>query len=86
VDVCRLLGRASDGAFPNERMVVVQDYSGTEAALLVQASRVIERGNQVAVEVTVLSTEGDLSLVRLPGELITSGRTLSVKNSQLENV
>ncbi len=82
----RLRGKVSEGTFPNERVVLIQDYKGDNFALLVQAGRVQETGDNGVIEVKALGTKDEYTLVRLPGELLSSGHTLSVKNSQLEPV
>lgn len=86
MELYKLSGQVSEGTFPNERVVVIEDHAGHEFALVVQESRVEESGDKGTVVVKVLDRKGDFALVRLPGELITSGRTLSVRDAQLEQV
>ena len=76
----RLKGRLSEGMFPNERLVIVRDYSGQERTLIAPDTSVL--GNAILVK--LIDKSGDAVLVRLPGDLLDSGRVLSVRESELE--
>ena len=76
----RLKSELSPGMFANERLATVRDHEGREHALFVPDFKI--RGNAILVR---LVDEADgVALVRLPGEALATGRTLSVRQSQLE--
>ena len=75
-----LKSELSPGMFPNERLATVRDHEGRERVLFVPDFKI--NGN--AILVRLIEEAGDIALVRLPGELLDAGWTLSVKQSQLE--
>lgn len=76
----RLKGNVSAGMFPHERILVLTDDQGRKHTLIVTEDQVQEDGTIV---VSVLDEQGAAALVRLPGELIDTGRTMSVSKGSL---
>ena len=76
----RLRGQLSEGVFPSERLVTVRDYTGQERTLIAPETSVL--GSTILVK--LVDKSGDIALVRLPGDLLDSGRMLSVRESELE--
>jgi len=76
----RLKGELSEGMFPNERVVTVRDHTGQERTLIAPETSVL--GSTILVK--LVDKAGDIALVRLPGDLLDSGRMLSVRDSELE--
>lgn len=83
VSVFRLRGELSDGMFPDERFIELRDHNGRSFVLIVPADRVDAHG---AIDVRIIDESGGVALVRLPGELLNAGRTLSVNRSELSEV
>jgi hypothetical protein len=54
--------------------------------LIVQSELVKQSGEDGVVEVQIVDQREGLALIRLPGELVTAGHVISVKESQLEAV
>ena len=77
----RLKGELSPGMFPDEQLVTVRDHQGEYFTLIISSNNVLPDG---AILVRLVDKEGDVALVRLPGELLDSGRLLSVRQSELE--
>lgn len=80
----KLRGKVSPGMFPNEVVVVVRDHHDHEQALIVRKELVTSSGVDGTIDVQLVDQGEGFSLIRLPGELVTTGRVLSVKDSQLE--
>lgn len=78
----RLKGKLAEGMFPNERLVTVRDYSGQERTLIAPTTSV--HGSTILVK--LVDKSGDIALVRLPGDLLDSGRMLSVRETELEPI
>lgn len=76
----RLRGNVSAGMFPQERILVLTDHQGRKYTLIVSDDQVHEDGT---ITVHMLDEQGEAALVRLPGELIEAGRTLSVARGAL---
>lgn len=76
----RLRGSLSQGMFPGGRLITVRDHAGQERTLIAPGTSVL--GD--AILVTLVDEDGDIALVRLPGELLDAGRMLSVHHSELE--
>ena len=72
-----LKSELSPGMFSNERLAAVRDHEGRERVLFVPDFK-------ISGDVRLIDEAGDIALVRLPGELLDAGWTLSVKRSQLE--
>ena len=75
-----LKSELSPGMFSNELLATVRDHEGRERALFVPDFKV----NGDAILVRLIDEAGGIALVRLPGELLDAGWTLSVRSSQLE--
>lgn len=80
----------SAGQFPTEAAILGKDYNGEEFSLFVPLDCVRPdkglgdewiNGN---VQVDTLDSRDDLSLVELPGQTFNNGRTITVRNDQLE--
>ena len=75
-----LKSELSPGMFSNERLAAVRDHEGRERVLFVPDFKI----SGDAILVRLIEEVGDIALVRLPGELLVAGWTLSVRRSQLE--
>jgi len=80
----RLHGKISSGMFPNERIVVVDDYQGRKFSLMIP-DYAVEPSNESEgqIEVRLVETKNDLALIQLPGEVFGTTRTITVYNEQL---
>lgn len=81
-----LRGKLTSGMFPNERFVVIKDYAGREWTLIVPDYVVRDLGKEEFIEVQVIERGGKVALVRLPGEVFGSARTVTVDESELKPV
>jgi len=81
-----LRGKVSKGMFPDELVLLLADHDGGPQALIVQSELVKQSGEDGLVEVQIVDQREGLALIRLPGELVTAGHVISVKESQLEAV
>ena len=77
--------------FSGEVAVRGEEADGTEFSLFVPEEFVdcnLPRGESESVEglihVVVLAREGNLALVRLPGQAFENGQTVTVRDSELE--
>ena len=84
--------QASLGQFEDEFAISGNDHSGETFSFFthrefVQAEE--SPGEQQSVNavlrVTELANEGELVLIRLPGQTLANGQTLTVRRSELEN-
>jgi hypothetical protein len=81
-----LQGHVKPGMFSDERVVVFTDYQGNKALSIVQTPDVATtREGQASIEVRVLDTSDDLTLVMLPGEVLSPSRTIAVRTSELSS-
>ena len=80
----------SAGQFPTEAAIKGKDHSGEVFSLFVPLTHVRPSeglgdewiGGKVQVE--ILDSRGGLSLVELPGQTFTNGRTITVREDQLD--
>ena len=81
-----LRGKLTSGMFPNERVVVIKDHLGREWTLIVPDYVVRDLGKEGFIEVQLIEKGPNVALVRLPGEVFGSARTVTVAESQLRPV
>ena len=86
MDKFLLKGKLTSGMFPNERCAVVKDHMGRGWALIVPDSVVHNLGEEGFIEVQVVERGGKVALVRLPGEVFGSARTVTVDESELKPI
>ncbi len=79
----RLVGRVSDGMFPNERTFIVTDHNGETLIVIVPEAFVEEHDGIPSIEVRVLGSAHGVSLVRVPGEPLEAPRTVYVAEKDL---
>lgn len=80
-----LRGRIGRGMFLNEVAFIVTDHGGAEHIVLIPAEMVQETQGAPSIPVRLVDQEGDIALVRVPGEPLDSS-TVSVKTTQLVSV
>ena len=83
-----LRGRLTSGMFPNERCAVIKDHKGRGRTLVVPDYVVhnLGEGKEGFIEVQLIERGGNVALVRLPGEVFGSARTVTVDDSELQPV
>ena len=90
MDKVLLRGRLTRGMFPNERYAVIKDHKGRGRTLVVPDYVVHNlgesEGEEGFIEVQLIEDGGKLALVRLPGEVFGSARTVTVDESELQPV
>jgi len=82
----RLRGKLTAGMFPNERVVVIEDFEGHKYALILPEDMVVVQGPDGLIEVRLVAQDKSRALVRLPGEVMGPDRTVTVRKDQLEPV
>lgn len=82
--------KVSKGQFNDEYAVRGNDYRGDEFSFFVNEQFVNLQGDQIdanevdaVLTVTCLKQEGDLVLIRLPGQTFSNGSTITVRASEL---
>ena len=81
--IAMLLGRVSDGMFPNERAFIVTDHNGQTLVVIVPETFVSDHDGTPTIQVRVLGSAHGVSLVRVPGEPLDASRTFSVPDENL---
>jgi hypothetical protein len=82
--------KVTDGQFENEVAVSGLDYQGERFSMFVDRQFVEgvgapgDHGADAMLLVTSIAEKDDLVLIRLPGETLSNGRTITVRRSQLE--
>ncbi len=85
MELMKLRGQIRAGMFPNERVFTVEDSQGKTYALIVWAEDLEDVSEEEAtIEVRLLFADNGLSLVKLRGEDIGSGYTVSIPTHQLQ--
>ena len=80
-----LRGQIKLGMFPDERLFLVTDHLGNKVSTIVQDSDVKQlQDDSGSVEVRVLGMMDDVTLVMLPGDVLSPNRTLTVRTSELQ--
>ena len=77
-----LRGKISVGMFPDEKVVTINDSSGIGIVLVASASLI--SGDSVRVQ--VIDSQDGKSLVLLPGDVLGSGRTVTVRDTELAEI
>ena len=80
--ILRVQGRTDAGMFPNERVFIITGHSGELFTVIVPDSFIEERDGVPTLRVRVLDSARGISLVRVPGEALSSS-TISVADSSL---
>ena len=70
------------GMFPDEKVVTINDSSGIGIVLVASASLI--SGDSVRVQ--VIDSQDGKSLVLLPGDVFGSGRTVTVRDTELAEI
>jgi hypothetical protein len=82
--------KVTAGQFENEVAASGEDYRGETFSLFVDRRYVdgigarSESGADALLLVTPIAERDDLILVRLPGQTLANGRTITVRRSQIE--
>jgi hypothetical protein len=81
-----LRGQVSQGLFDTEAVVSFKDAKGEDVSLLAPSTLILEGPNGQVIRIRVLQRNGNLFLVRLPGEVYGGGPEVTVREDQLEKV
>ena len=91
--MCWLKCRASKGQFSDELAVSGSDYQGEDFSFFVNKQFVdidgdVELGEEVdaRLQVIPLAEKAGLVLIQLPGQTFGNGRTITVKDGDLEKM
>ena len=79
-------GVVKRGMFPDEKVVLLADHHGQSHAVIVPDTEVkpsTEGHGKVAVQ--VIDQDDSLSLVALPGEILSDGRYITVRTASLHS-
>lgn len=78
-----LKGKAGEGMFPNERVVLVKDDAGRPYSVVVDNASVRSDAEGDLVEVRVIQESGDRVLVGLLGDVYGPSSVLTVSKGEL---
>lgn len=65
-----------EGLFPNERLIIVRDFTGNEVGSFVPSDMIQHDGQRAEIEVQLLDVRDDLALILLPGEEAGPGNNI----------